>query len=266
MLEHRSRSCGAHELKMPRTKKREHAPKNLWSIPEVAPTLFLRSRRVRDRAIITILSERYAPTVRKIGAVSLKLRITLSIHLWSGKFSEKALVRPRSETNLVSQCGSAVPGAGYTGSGIKQPPIPQLRAREGRKPDQVRNRKPPSSSMQPNKRHVLARNQPSTLRMGSQMSGFLNSNPNVRPNEAGWPMWDATLETLFPNMGPLPFHGGFPFGVQQAAGNGGAQDLLRDRCLTSLFLATLTQCVTLGPRYSHLSKCFRYVLKLSEND
>ena len=45
MLEHRSRSSGAHELKMPRTKKREHAPKNLWSIPEVAPTLFLKSRR-----------------------------------------------------------------------------------------------------------------------------------------------------------------------------------------------------------------------------
>ena len=106
MAEQRSLDSGAHNFT---TKKRVHAPKNLWSIPEVAPTLFLRSRRVRGRAIIIMLNERYAPTVRKIGAVSLKLRVTFSIHLWSGKCSGKALVRPRSETNLVSQCGNAVP-------------------------------------------------------------------------------------------------------------------------------------------------------------
>ena len=41
---------------------------------------------------------------------------------------------------------------------------------------------------------------------------------------AGWPVWDATLESLFPNMGPPLFHGGFPVGVQQAAGRGAAQD------------------------------------------
>ena len=74
----------------------------------------------------------------------------------------------------------------------------------------------PSQLLDPRTRQVMGGQ--------GQMSGFPTSNPNVRPNEAGWPVWDATLETLFPNMGPPPFHGGFPFGVQQPAGHGGAQD------------------------------------------
>lgn len=74
----------------------------------------------------------------------------------------------------------------------------------------------PSQVLDPRTRQVMGGQ--------GQMSGFTTFNPNVRPNEAGWPVWDATLEKLFPNQGPAPFHGGFPFGVQQMAGNGGAQD------------------------------------------
>ena len=55
---------------MPRAKKIS----NVWSIPEVALTLFLRSRRVRDRPITIILNERYAPTVRRDGAIRNKMK------------------------------------------------------------------------------------------------------------------------------------------------------------------------------------------------
>lgn len=40
----------------------------------MALTLFLRSRRVFDRGTIRILNERYAPTVRQVGAVRNKLK------------------------------------------------------------------------------------------------------------------------------------------------------------------------------------------------
>ena len=58
----------------------------------------------------------------------------------------------------------------------------------------------------------------------SQMSGHSNFDRNVRPNEAGWLLRGPTLERLFPELGPLSLHGGFPYGVQPAAGNGGAQN------------------------------------------
>ena len=59
---------------MPPTKNRVHGPKNLWSIQEVALTLFLRSRRVSDRQITIVLNERYAPIVRKSGAIRCKMK------------------------------------------------------------------------------------------------------------------------------------------------------------------------------------------------
>ena len=74
----------------------------------------------------------------------------------------------------------------------------------------------PSQALDPRTRQIMGGQ--------SQMSGFSTVNQNVRPNEAGWPVRDPTLERLFPDMVPLPFPGGFPFGVQPAAGNGGAQD------------------------------------------
>ena len=45
---------------------------------------------------------------------------------------------------------------------------------------------------------------------------FPTAYPEVRPNQPAWPVWDADLERLFPNMGPPPFHDGFPFGDPQA--------------------------------------------------
>ena len=47
---------------------------NFWTIPEQALTLFLRSRRIRDRFIVLILNERYAPTVRAKGSIRNKLK------------------------------------------------------------------------------------------------------------------------------------------------------------------------------------------------
>lgn len=55
---------------MARTQKRA----NFWSIPEQALALFLRSRRIRDRFITAILNERYAPTVRRKGAIRNKIK------------------------------------------------------------------------------------------------------------------------------------------------------------------------------------------------
>ena len=40
----------------------------------MALALFLRSRRVLDRSTIKILNERYAPTVRQLGAIRNKLK------------------------------------------------------------------------------------------------------------------------------------------------------------------------------------------------
>ena len=51
--------------------------------------------------------------------------------------------------------------------------------------------------------------------MGAQ--GQMPAYPEVRPNQPAWPVWDADLERLFPNMGPPPFHDGFPFGDPHAA-------------------------------------------------
>ena len=72
---------------MARTRKRVrvHAPKYLWSVQEVALMLFLRSRRVRDKAIIIILNERYAPTVRKSGAIRNKMKALRRIEHASGR-------------------------------------------------------------------------------------------------------------------------------------------------------------------------------------
>ena len=35
-----------------------------------------------------------------------------------------------------------------------------------------------------------------------QMSNLSIPNPNERPVELAWPIWDATLESLFPGLGP----------------------------------------------------------------
>ena len=70
MAEQRNSDSGAHELKMPRTKTGRRAPKYPWSTAEVTLPLSW-EEKVRDRFIITILNERYAPTVQRIGAITL---------------------------------------------------------------------------------------------------------------------------------------------------------------------------------------------------
>ena len=58
---------------MPRKERRSNGPKNLWTIPELALTLYLRSRRVRDKDMTIVLNERYAPIVRRSGAIRNKM-------------------------------------------------------------------------------------------------------------------------------------------------------------------------------------------------
>ena len=58
---------------------------NFWTIPEQALTLFLRSRRIRDRFIILVLNERYAPTVRAKGSIRNKLKAIRTAEEKSGR-------------------------------------------------------------------------------------------------------------------------------------------------------------------------------------
>ena len=61
------------------------------------------------------------------------------------------------------------------------------------------------------------------------MSDF--PTPNERPVQSAWPIWDATLEALFPDLGPpIPgfvfpaTSGEYPFTMQSRTGDERAHD------------------------------------------
>ena len=58
----------------------------------------------------------------------------------------------------------------------------------------------------------------------SQMTNFPNLNPNERPDQSVWPVWDATLEALFPGLGPPATQGESSLTMQSGAGDERAQD------------------------------------------
>ena len=60
-------------------------PKNLWTTEEVVLTVYLRSRQVEDRAIVSILNERFAPKVRQSGSIRPKLRRVRASESESGR-------------------------------------------------------------------------------------------------------------------------------------------------------------------------------------
>ena len=62
---------------MPKASKKARArhPGNPWSQEEVVLAVFLRSRRLKDRQIVTVLNGRYAPKVRHLGALRTRLKV-----------------------------------------------------------------------------------------------------------------------------------------------------------------------------------------------
>ena len=62
-----------------------------------------------------------------------------------------------------------------------------------------------------------------------QMSDFPTLNPNGTPDQSMWPVWDATLEALFPGLGPPATPGESSFTMQSGAGDERAHDPYDER-------------------------------------
>ena len=58
----------------------------------------------------------------------------------------------------------------------------------------------------------------------SPMTDFSIINPNERPDQFIWPKWDATLEALFPGLGPPATQGESSLTMQSGAGDERAHD------------------------------------------
>ncbi len=57
-----------------------------------------------------------------------------------------------------------------------------------------------------------------------QMFDFSTLNPYERPDQSAWSVWDATLEALFPGLGPPATPGESSFTMQSRAGEERAHD------------------------------------------
>ena len=72
---------------MPQASKKARArhPANYWTTEEVVLAVFLRSRRVKDRAILAILNGRFAPKVRQAGGLRSKMQAVRASESESGR-------------------------------------------------------------------------------------------------------------------------------------------------------------------------------------
>ena len=68
-------------------KTRASSSKSHWTTEEVVLTIFLRSRRVKDRAIIAILKERYPPKIRQLGSIRNKMQAVRASESKSGRIN-----------------------------------------------------------------------------------------------------------------------------------------------------------------------------------